>query len=199
MGDSWQQNPRTPQMSFDKRFVQLQAWVNGHDGRLPKRAASNGDEKLLGNFINHIQSAVRGVQGRRLLVERERLLRTIPGMVARMDSWQQNPRRPHTSFDERFVQLQAWVNGHDGRLPKRASSNDDEKRLGNFINIIYKAVGGNRDQRLSAERERLLRTIPAMAERMDSWQHNPRSTPHPQKSSDDRFVQLQAWVDEYGG
>eukprot|EP00927_Polykrikos_kofoidii_P002114 TRINITY_DN1081_c1_g2_i1.p1 TRINITY_DN1081_c1_g2~~TRINITY_DN1081_c1_g2_i1.p1 ORF type:complete len:888 (-),score=128.34 TRINITY_DN1081_c1_g2_i1:150-2813(-) len=153
----------------DKKFEtwvsELKAWVGEH-GRLPEHAKGSSAERRLGHFLNlqrrHVETTSAEGQERLMILEAS----GIPGMTERIERW----RHPRCSFDVRVAELDAWVRNGGGSLPKRGSSDLQERRLANFVRkqrdvlLAGSMVDGNQLK---------LASVPGMAAKLKSWAKSP--------------------------
>eukprot|EP00929_Paragymnodinium_shiwhaense_P040784 TRINITY_DN21241_c0_g1_i1.p1 TRINITY_DN21241_c0_g1~~TRINITY_DN21241_c0_g1_i1.p1 ORF type:complete len:416 (-),score=118.35 TRINITY_DN21241_c0_g1_i1:141-1388(-) len=147
------------QVPFHKRLEELQAWVEANK-RLPRQKVPDEEEAFFGRFLNKVCKG-------KLSEERRARLAQVPGLAERLERKSAGYVAP---FEDRVKALRAWVDAHQGQLPKRTSGDSEELKMARFIGWHrYRFHTGE----LSAtERRMLAEQVPGMSEAMEKWEES---------------------------
>lgn len=169
--------------TFIAQVTELDSWVRANDGRLPWQSASSKDERRLKNFISEQRKALR--QGR-LCAERREQLSHVPGMLQRLERWDDEASK-YLDFWKQADVLEAWVIKR-GDLPRQKSADSTEAKLARFLNKLQRSAAN-----LPMYREERLRRIPGMAKRLARW------SVCKAKPFEERVLALEAWMRNHPG
>jgi len=179
---------------FERRLEQLLVWMEeqGKDVQLPRYRHSNMDEdkdkeeRSLATWINFLCAKYRTGT---LPPERVEQLRQVPGMGAKLDTWER--LLPPPTWDQRCAELEAWSDGHGCSPPQRSSNSTREDSLAKWLMGLRRTF---RTGHLTCEQLARLRRIPPAAALLAEWERHSTST-----SWEDRCSQLRDWTNRHAG
>lgn len=145
--------------TFWVRVDVLEAWVRANGAGLPQQRSADAEEAGLARFLNKLQKGWA-----KLPADRRARLGQVPHMAQRLQRWEVCRVKP---FLERVAELQAWVAGNGGRLPRREGPDDEERRLAKFLSHQQHA---HRRGELAAVQRAQLASVPGLAAVLARWE-----------------------------
>jgi len=139
------------QLSFEERVVQLKKFLEDHAGeedKWPKRGGTRPGEKELAKWISTVRQGRNGNGNYKVTDERAAVLEKIVG-------WKWDEKKKVVPFEERVVQLKAFLEDHAGaedKWPKGGGKRPGEKELANWISDVRKGRKGKGTTKVTDEK-----------------------------------------------
>ena len=167
---------KTVKKTFDENIVLCREWVQRHDNRLPTAASKDDEERRLGKWIQTMRQKHKKDNAN--LDDRSN--RDPEFIALKAESWwtwgsKRESKVTRKTFNENIVLCREWVQRHDNRLPTAASKDDEEKRLGKWIQAMrQKHKNADFDDRSNLDQQ----IIALKAESWWTWESKRGSTGH---------------------
>lgn len=170
---------------FELKLDGLLTWMRQHGGSLPDLRSKDMEERTFARWVNRLR---RKHQQAQLDENTLRILKSVDGLVEIVTA----PSTARFKWYERFRQLQSWVEKHCGVLPRRSSTDPDERCLGRWLHSFAQLY---RAGKIDNVRLKELQRIPGMTQRLAQWE-----AARPQdRSWDDVISCLQSFFSRHPG